>query len=1197
MIVYFDALMQSDLFDREWYLKKYPDVAATGVDPIVHYLQHGAKEGRDPGPLFDTRWYLEEYPDASKVNPLIDHITRGQALGRQTKASPQVENVSIEEQAEIVRDSDLFDREWYLKKYPDVAASGANPIMHYLRHGAKEGRDPGPLFDTRWYMKEYPDASKVNPLIDHIMRGQALGRHTKASAQVENVFIEEQAEIVRDSDLFDREWYLKKYPDVAATGVDPIVHYLQHGAKEGRDPGPLFDTRWYLEEYPDASKVNPLIDHISRGQALGRQTKASPQVENVSIEEQAEIVRDSDLFDREWYLKKYPDVAASGANPIMHYLRHGAKGGRDPGPLFDTRWYLEEYPDASKVNPLIDHITRGQALGRQTKASPQVENLSAEEQAAIIRKSDLFDREWYLKKYPDVAASGANPIMHYLRHGAKEGRDPGPFFATNWYQKVHSDVDASKVNPLVDHIMRGQALGRQTKPSMPPPIQKGGLSHSEGRHRLPLSDSTINEVSPIPHAFREIASLPPSTGALPELEIAHGFPIIPSPPVVGPNGVVPKQDFSPRSPRRGTLLMANEVDVLCIPEGATLERYAAILDAFAQLSGTTSQGLFTVNSAADRTWPVPASDMPDLTAPAFAAGPRQIRDFWFTSTLSLVVSLGDENESIATPGEAVRAYQCELSNPPRLRRVGTGRLSGYSPSFVEIVLDNPWQPVLLELSDPAENTLALCVLSFPSLGRGGMHYAEFLAASEGIGNFEHLSRYMEARANEMLALNPAHRLPRIRFRLAGASGAELGMQQSTLVWLRSLGFQVEAFLSGERSDPDRLHATGLDVLANEWEDAPGLNLPADGLPTIAALSGAAFAAESPVGGAMTRFAPYLVADEGTGRPRLSVFLPDDPGLIELQSDAAPSDFPDVTAMPRAIAPVCIRFRPRGDKNLVAEVLPIPITREPPLLSACADRAPTETFCLFQATNPEQTNRFLASLTAQEGVKGLSLVALPASNLSVGDREALRVVIDRYAPDRYKIWPTSLVRGLEVSQLLQFAGTHDAIFLASDSVILHDYRTLYTLQQLLTVESTASAACVLMYEGVGAKMTAVSQAEAGYFPHRIGLAGGPHLVLGARNDVLEAMPNSTFPVMANTLSATLLSRRALEETKLARLEAASFGLASARLGYRNLCTSVVRGSTIRRPTAAEVMDPLGFRAVTPAQWLDLLSRVTLIEELR
>ena len=60
--------------------------------------------------------------------------------------------------------------------------------------------------------------------------------------------------------VFDPAWYLSQNPDVAANGVEPLAHYLQHGFKEGRKPHPLFDPGWYLSENPDvaADGLEPL---------------------------------------------------------------------------------------------------------------------------------------------------------------------------------------------------------------------------------------------------------------------------------------------------------------------------------------------------------------------------------------------------------------------------------------------------------------------------------------------------------------------------------------------------------------------------------------------------------------------------------------------------------------------------------------------------------------------------------------------------------------------------------------------------------------------------------------------------------------------------------------------------------------------------------------------------------------------------
>tara|TARA_B100001146_G_scaffold209819_1_gene207130 strand:- start:544 stop:1029 length:486 start_codon:yes stop_codon:yes gene_type:complete len=72
-------LAQSGLFDAAWYLRRYPDVGAAGVNPVDHYLMHGASEMRDPSPYFSTASYLLMYPDvrASGINPLLHYLQFG----------------------------------------------------------------------------------------------------------------------------------------------------------------------------------------------------------------------------------------------------------------------------------------------------------------------------------------------------------------------------------------------------------------------------------------------------------------------------------------------------------------------------------------------------------------------------------------------------------------------------------------------------------------------------------------------------------------------------------------------------------------------------------------------------------------------------------------------------------------------------------------------------------------------------------------------------------------------------------------------------------------------------------------------------------------------------------------------------------------------------------------------------------------
>ena len=46
----------------------------------------------------------------------------------------------------------------------------------------------------------------------------------------------------------------------------------------------------------------------------------------------------------------------------------------------------------------------------------------------VIRRSGLFDAAWYAARYGDVGRSGIDPLYHYVRYGAAEGRDPNPDF-------------------------------------------------------------------------------------------------------------------------------------------------------------------------------------------------------------------------------------------------------------------------------------------------------------------------------------------------------------------------------------------------------------------------------------------------------------------------------------------------------------------------------------------------------------------------------------------------------------------------------------------------------------------------------------------------------------------------------------------------------------------------------------------------
>ena len=74
----------------------------------------------------------------------------------------------------------------------------------------------------------------------------------------------------------------------------------------------------------------------------------------------------------------------------------------------------------------------------------------------IIRKSGYFDARYYLVKYPDIRRSDVAPLMHYVRHGWREGRYPSAEWESIATTSDHVLDKNSARNPLVEYIKQNR---------------------------------------------------------------------------------------------------------------------------------------------------------------------------------------------------------------------------------------------------------------------------------------------------------------------------------------------------------------------------------------------------------------------------------------------------------------------------------------------------------------------------------------------------------------------------------------------------------------------------------------------------------------------------------------------------------------------------------------------------------------------
>jgi hypothetical protein len=124
--------------------------------------------------------------------------------------------------------------------------------------------------------------------------------------------------------------------------------------------------------------------------------------------------------------------------------------------------------------------------------------LTRDRDLSLIRSSGLFDGDLYLANNPDVAQARVDPLLHYLRYGGFEGRDPGPSFCSAWYLDTYEDVMKAGINPLVHYLKYGREEGRVVSNMATPKVAVGEATmKSESIPHLQVGNNQ-STVAPLP---------------------------------------------------------------------------------------------------------------------------------------------------------------------------------------------------------------------------------------------------------------------------------------------------------------------------------------------------------------------------------------------------------------------------------------------------------------------------------------------------------------------------------------------------------------------------------------------------------------------------------------------------------------------------------------------------------------------------
>lgn len=174
----------------------------------------------------------------------------------------------------LIRRTGHVHPEWYLETYPDVASLGMDPAEHYLKYGARMGRNPGKAFDTRYYLQTHPELmeSGLNPLLHYAAIGAVRGDFVSAAAARRQ--IEREVEVIRANLLSHG------LTDRALTDLTRIAE--RHPEPEGRASAARELALWQLRQKTEEG-YRSALKHIASAQAASKDLEMLCRLATIEI--------------------------------------------------------------------------------------------------------------------------------------------------------------------------------------------------------------------------------------------------------------------------------------------------------------------------------------------------------------------------------------------------------------------------------------------------------------------------------------------------------------------------------------------------------------------------------------------------------------------------------------------------------------------------------------------------------------------------------------------------------------------------------------------------------------------------------------------------------------------------------------------------------------------------------------------------
>ncbi|WP_066973883.1 glycosyltransferase [Methanobrevibacter filiformis] len=505
MMKAYHKIKKYNLFDKSYYLEKYPNIAKSNIDPLDHYIYQGYNEKKNPSELFDGNYYLDKNEDVKKTkqNPLIHYVLHGKKEGRQPYGKDDLN----------ITDDNLVKNKIFngtsLNIGFIVTESLENPRAGDVFTALELGGELEKLNHNVTYIprnEEYDGSDLdiiINLLHDYDISKIYLKNSCIKIAWMRNWFIK----WINTPEIENYDLYLassKTACDYLNEHLDdevfllPIATNIQRFSpkkKEKKYESDYCFTGNYWGCKRDIIKfLNPKsLPYTFKIYGIGWNNiakfrkyiwddegfldyKELPKVYSstkVVIDDANHVTKPYGAINSRVF-----DAIANGTLVITNGVIGSEETFKGLLPSFNSKEELErllnfylsnEKERLNKIKELKNFVIKNhtyeirslnllkiikdnysKVFEKQEKNAKIIKS-----QYDIIKNSGKFNENWYLNRYSEVKKMELDPILHYLKHGFKKGYNPSPGFNTKYYMKLYPDIKRSELNPFIHYITHG----------------------------------------------------------------------------------------------------------------------------------------------------------------------------------------------------------------------------------------------------------------------------------------------------------------------------------------------------------------------------------------------------------------------------------------------------------------------------------------------------------------------------------------------------------------------------------------------------------------------------------------------------------------------------------------------------------------------------------------------------------------------